>query len=380
MLMKSIVTSLSVSAILFSVIHENVNGEVHNSEKNNNDSNKVSEVKNEAIKVPASHVDDRLVGSLDNNSNQKAQSEEDKLLLEEIYGDVNASPFDELEDPVHDDLSEIPNDQTDSKKFRWNKLKQYQYEIPTTIDKDYNQLVKEGNLNIDYDQYNAFLAEAYPQDFVPVGPNDRIDNVKFQDYLLYKAELEKSPSYSKIASAQNNTSDKAESQHRTVTTVEDSDIQSTRLKDSASHQTGVNDRLRDVIAPDSTAQQPSTNKKDVATNSKTSVTTDVKKDPMVKKVVNNKRFIDTLTEKATMPVRTEVALDTKVGQKVTNGKNMNKTQTNSQQNIKSEPKKLKQLPQTGNTHSHALTTMGILLFIGITLVMWCLYSNKKSNI
>lgn len=195
MLKKSIIASLSASTLLFTATQ--VNAEEQNKKLDKNDSSIVTKDRIEDTKESTNYSSDWFAdSSVDTTilNNDNSLSEDDKLLLQDLYGDDNASPFDKLEEPNPDESidGQKDGDQLGTKVLKWNKLKQYQYEIPTSTDKDYNQLVKEGKLKIDYDKYNEFLAENYPENYVPVLPNGHIDNLKFEDYLMYIGELERS--------------------------------------------------------------------------------------------------------------------------------------------------------------------------------------------
>ncbi|KYH13678.1 hypothetical protein [Staphylococcus kloosii] len=376
MLKKSIIASLSTSTLLFTATQ--VNAEEQNKKLDKSDSSIVTKDKIEDTKESTNYFSDWFAdSSVDTTilNNDNSLSEDDKLLLQDLYGDDNASPFDKLEEPNPDESIEGQKDgnQLGTKVLKWNKLKQYQYEIPTSTDKDYNQLVKEGKLKIDYDKYNEFLAENYPEDYVPVLPNGHIDNLKFEDYLMYIGELERSFT-NKSEEVEQNHPNKLETrkpiESDVKTFVEKPQTSTNRLEDKdnkvgekSSQQKLSSDKVQERLdSGDNIAlsQQKVVHKENAENKDK--------KDLLVKNNVSDKKSKKNLDEVANKSFE-EKAINNEVASIKEINQMTNKDKINEKQNVKSNQSKVKQLPKAGNEQSNDLFSMSILV-IGLTLVSY----------
>lgn len=104
MLKKSIIASLSASTLLFTATQ--VNAEEQNKKLDKNDSSIVTKDRIEDTKESTNYSSDWFAdSSVDTTilNNDNSLSEDDKLLLQDLYGDDNASPFDKLEEPNPDE-------------------------------------------------------------------------------------------------------------------------------------------------------------------------------------------------------------------------------------------------------------------------------------
>ena len=382
MLKKSIIASLSTSTLLFTATQ--VNAEEQNKKLDKSDSSIVTKDKIEDTKESTNYFSDWFAdSSVDTTilNNDNSLSEDDKLLLQDLYGDDNASPFDKLEEPNPDESIEGQKDgnQLGTKVLKWNKLKQYQYEIPTSTDKDYNQLVKEGKLKIDYDKYNEFLAENYPEDYVPVLPNGHIDNLKFEDYLMYIGELERSFT-NKSEEVEQNHPNKLETrkpiESDVKTFVEKPQTSTNRLEDKdnkvdekSSQQKLSSDKVQERLdSGDNIAlsQQKVVHNENAENKDK--------KDLLVKNNVSDKKFKKNLDEVANKSFE-EKAMKNGVASIKEINQMTNKDKINEKQNIKSNQSKVKQLPKAGNEQSNDLFSMSIFV-IGLTLVSYRLLKKR----
>lgn len=382
MLKKSIIASLSTSALLFTATQ--VNAEEQNKKLDKSDSSIVTKDKIEDTKESTNYFSDWFAdSSVDTTilNNDNSLSEDDKLLLQDLYGDDNASPFDKLEEPNPDESIEGQKDgnQLGTKVLKWNKLKQYQYEIPTSTDKDYNQLVKEGKLKIDYDKYNEFLAENYPEDYVPVLPNGHIDNLKFEDYLMYIGELERSFT-NKSEEVEQNHPNKLETrkpiESDVKTFVEKPQTSTNRLEDKdnkvdekSSQQKLSSDKVQERLdSGDNIAlsQQKVVHNENAENKDK--------KDLLVKNNVSDKKSKKNLDEVANKSFE-EKAMNNEVASIKEINQMTNKDKINEKQNIKSNQSKVKQLPKAGNEQSNDLFSMSIFV-IGLTLVSYRLLKKR----
>lgn len=382
MLKKSIIASLSTSTLLFTATQ--VNAEEQNKKLDKSDSSIVTKDKIEDTKESTNYFSDWFAdSSVDTTilNNDNSLSEDDKLLLQDLYGDDNASPFDKLEEPNPDESIEGQKDgnQLGTKVLKWNKLKQYQYEIPTSTDKDYNQLVKEGKLKIDYDKYNEFLAENYPEDYVPVLPNGHIDNLKFEDYLMYIGELERSFT-NKSEEVEQNHPNKLETrkpiESDVKTFVEKPQTSTNRLEDKdnkvdekSSQQKLSSDKVQERLdSGDNIAlsQQKVVHNENAENKDK--------KDLLVKNNVSDKKSKKNLDEVANKSFE-EKAMNNEVASIKEINQITNKDKINEKQNIKSNQSKVKQLPKAGNEQSNDLFSMSIFV-IGLTLVSYRLLKKR----
>ncbi|MCD8879542.1 hypothetical protein [Staphylococcus kloosii] len=382
MLKKSIIASLSTSTLLFTATQ--VNAEEQNKKLDKSDSSIVTKDKIEDTKESTNYFSDWFAdSSVDTTilNNDNSLSEDDKLLLQDLYGDDNASPFDKLEEPNPDESIEGQKDgnQLGTKVLKWNKLKQYQYEIPTSTDKDYNQLVKEGKLKIDYDKYNEFLAENYPEDYVPVLPNGHIDNLKFEDYLMYIGELERSFT-NKSEEVEQNHPNKLETrkpiESDVKTFVEKPQTSTNRLEDKdnkvdekSSQQKLSSDKVQERLdSGDNIAlsQQKVVHNENAENKDK--------KDLLVKNNVSDKKSKKNLDEVANKSFE-EKAMKNEVASIKEINQMTNKDKINEKQNIKSNQSKVKQLPKAGNEQSNDLFSMSIFV-IGLTLVSYRLLKKR----
>lgn len=381
MLKKSIIASLSASTLLFTATQ--VNAEEQNKKLDKNDSSIVTKDRIEDTKESTNYSSDWFAdSSVDTTilNNDNSLSEDDKLLLQDLYGDDNASPFDKLEEPNPDESidGQKDGDQLGTKVLKWNKLKQYQYEIPTSTDKDYNQLVKEGKLKIDYDKYNEFLAENYPENYVPVLPNGHIDNLKFEDYLMYIGELERSFT---------NKSEEVEQNHpnkfETTKTIESDVKTSVEKPKTSTNRIEANDkRLGELKVGEKSSQQELSSDKvqerldsgdNIALSQqkvvhKENAENKDKKDLLVKNNVSDKKSKKNLDEVANKSFE-EKAINNEVASIKEINQMTNKDKINEKQNVKSNQSKVKQLPKAGNEQSNDLFSMSILV-IGLTLVSY----------
>lgn len=382
MLKKSIIASLSTSTLLFTATQ--VNAEEQNKKLDKSDSSIVTKDKIEDTKESTNYFSDWFAdSSVDTTilNRDNSLSEDDKLLLQDLYGDDNASPFDKLEEPNPDESIEGQKDgnQLGTKVLKWNKLKQYQYEIPTSTDKDYNQLVKEGKLKIDYDKYNEFLAENYPEDYVPVLPNGHIDNLKFEDYLMYIGELERSFT-NKSEEVEQNHPNKLETrkpiESDVKTFVEKPQTSTNRLEDKdnkvdekSSQQKLSSDKVQERLdSGDNIAlsQQKVVHNENAENKDK--------KDLLVKNNVSDKKSKKNLDEVANKSFE-EKAMNNEVASIKEINQMTNKDKINEKQNIKSNQSKVKQLPKAGNEQSNDLFSMSIFV-IGLTLVSYRLLKKR----
>lgn len=381
MLKKSIIASLSASTLLFTATQ--VNAEEQNKKLDKNDSSIVTKDRIEDTKESTNYSSDWFADSsvdITILNNDNSLSEDDKLLLQDLYGDDNASPFDKLEEPNPDESidGQKDGDQLGTKVLKWNKLKQYQYEIPTSTDKDYNQLVKEGKLKIDYDKYNEFLAENYPENYVPVLPNGHIDNLKFEDYLMYIGELERSFT---------NKSEEVEQNHpnkfETTKTIESDVKTSVEKPKTSTNRIEANDkRLGELKVGEKSSQQELSSDKvqerldsgdNIALSQqkvvhKENAENKDKKDLLVKNNVSDKKSKKNLDEVANKSFE-EKAINNEVASIKEINQMTNKDKINEKQNVKSNQSKVKQLPKAGNEQSNDLFSMSILV-IGLTLVSY----------
>lgn len=387
MLKKSIIASLSASTLLFTATQ--VNAEEQNKKLDKNDSSIVTKDRLEDTKESTNYSSDWFAdSSVDTTilNNDNSLSEDDKLLLQDLYGDDNASPFDKLEEPNPDESidGQKDGDQLGTKVLKWNKLKQYQYEIPTSTDKDYNQLVKEGKLKIDYDKYNEFLAENYPENYVPVLPNGHIDNLKFEDYLMYIGELERSFT---------NKSEEVEQNHpnkfETTKTIESDVKTSVEKPKTSTNRIEANDkRLGELKVGEKSSQQELSSDKvqerldsgdNIALSQqkvvhKENAENKDKKDLLVKNNVSDKKSKKNLDEVANKSFE-EKAMKNEVASIKEINQMTNKDKINEKQNIKSNQSKVKQLPKAGNEQSNDLFSMSIFV-IGLTLVSYRLLKKR----
>lgn len=382
MLKKSIIASLSTSTLLFTATQ--VNAEEQNKKLDKSDSSIVTKDKIEDTKESTNYFSDWFAdSSVDTTilNNDNSLSEDDKLLLQDLYGDDNASPFDKLEEPNPDESIEGQKDgnQLGTKVLKWNKLKQYQYEIPTSTDKDYNQLVKEGKLKIDYDKYNEFLAENYPEDYVPVLPNGHIDNLKFEDYLMYIGELERSFT-NKSEEVEQNHPNKLETrkpiESDVKTFVEKPQTSTNRLEakdnkvdEKSSQQKLSSDKVQERL---NSGDNIALSQKKVVHNE--NAENKDKKDLLVKNNVSDKKSKKNLDEVANKSFE-EKAMNNEVASIKEINQITNKDKINEKQNIKSNQSKVKQLPKAGNEQSNDLFSMSIFV-IGLTLVSYRLLKKR----
>jgi hypothetical protein len=382
MLKKSIIASLSTSTLLFTATQ--VNAEEQNKKLDKSDSSIVTKDKIEDTKESTNYFSDWFAdSSVDTTilNNDNSLSEDDKLLLQDLYGDDNASPFDKLEEPNPDESIEGQKDgnQLGTKVLKWNKLKQYQYEIPTSTDKDYNQLVKEGKLKIDYDKYNEFLAENYPEDYVPVLPNGHIDNLKFEDYLMYIGELERSFT-NKSEEVEQNHPNKLETrkpiESDVKTFVEKPQTSTNRLEakdnkvdEKSSQQKLSSDKVQERL---NSGDNIALSQKKVVHNE--NAENKDKKDLLVKNNVSDKKSKKNLDEVANKNFE-EKAMNNEVASIKEINQMTNKDKINEKQNVKSNQSKVKQLPKAGNEQSNDLFSMSIFV-IGLTLVSYRLLKKR----
>jgi hypothetical protein len=387
MLKKSIIASLSASTLLFTATQ--VNAEAQNKKLDKNDSSIVTKDKIEDTKESTNYFSDWFADSsvdttISNNDN--SLSEDDKLLLQDLYGDDNASPFDKLEEPNHDESIDGQKDggQLDTKVLKWNKLKQYQYEIPTSTDKDYNQLVKEGKLKIDYDKYNEFLAENYPENYVPVLPNGHIDNLKFEDYLMYIGELERSFTNKSEEVEQNHpnkfeTKKPIESDVKTFVEKPKNSTNRIEAKDKKVGELKIGEKSPQQKLSSDKVQERLDSGDNIALSQqkvvhKENAENKGEKDLLVKNNESDKKSKKNLDEVANKSFE-EKAMNNEVASIKEINQMTNKNKINEKQNVKSNQSKVKQLPKAGNEESNNLFSMSILV-IGLTLVSYRLFKKK----
>lgn len=291
-----------------------------------------------------------------------------------------------MEEPNHDESIDGQKDggQLDTKVLKWNKLKQYQYEIPTSTDKDYNQLVKEGKLKIDYDKYNEFLAENYPENYVPVLPNGHIDNLKFEDYLMYIGELERSFTNKSEEVEQNHpnkfeTKKPIESDVKTFVEKPKNSTNRIEAKDKKVGELKIGEKSPQQKLSSDKVQERLDSGDNIALSQqkvvhKENAENKGEKDLLVKNNESDKKSKKNLDEVANKSFE-EKAMNNEVASIKEINQMTNKNKINEKQNVKSNQSKVKQLPKAGNEESNNLFSMSILV-IGLTLVSYRLFKKK----
>lgn len=239
-------------------------------------------------------------------------------------------------------------------------------------------------MKIDYDKYNEFLAENYPENYVPVLPNGHIDNLKFEDYLMYIGELERSFT---------NKSEEVEQNHpnkfETTKTIESDVKTSVEKPKTSTNRIEANDkRLGELKVGEKSSQQELSSDKvqerldsgdNIALSQqkvvhKENAENKDKKDLLVKNNVSDKKSKKNLDEVANKSFE-EKAINNEVASIKEINQMTNKDKINEKQNVKSNQSKVKQLPKAGNEQSNDLFSMSIFV-IGLTLVSYRLLKKR----